>query len=361
MKKVMITAYLNSNLGDDLFIKILCDRYKDVNFYMHGSPRYKDNFKEIKNLTYISQNKIYSLIDKVSYKVNNFSLIRRITNRLMDAHVYIGGSLFIQNDSWKSKWAKHKHLLLKNKPNFLIGSNFGPWTDQEFYMAYKKAFSHYTDICFRDMKSYNLFKELNHVRYAPDVVFNLDVDTSAMNDKGKVGISLIDLSERDGLKEYKKDYLDTIKKMVDYLVSQGKKVTLFSFCKKEGDETALNEVLRLLDSDARKSVNSYLYNGDLNEAIELLSDMETIVATRFHAMILGIRLKKNVFPIIYSDKMLTVLDDMGFQGEIIKLNELKKFDIEKLNSTINLPDSIDDYMEESKKQFKELDKLLLRE
>ena len=45
-----------------------------------------------------------------------------------------------------------------------------------------------------------------------------------------------------------------------------------------------------------------------------MNECETIIATRFHAMILGWVLGKNVVPIVYSTKQTQVLADCGFQG-----------------------------------------------
>lgn len=47
MKKILIKAYTQLNLGDDLFIKILCERYENTEFYLFATPEYK-NLKGIK-------------------------------------------------------------------------------------------------------------------------------------------------------------------------------------------------------------------------------------------------------------------------------------------------------------------------
>src|SRR5699024_1160694 len=45
MKKVMVYAYSQFNLGDDLFIKILCERYPETQFVLYAPKQYKRCFQ----------------------------------------------------------------------------------------------------------------------------------------------------------------------------------------------------------------------------------------------------------------------------------------------------------------------------
>lgn len=62
MKKIKVNAYLNANLGDDLFIKVLCERYKNVSFHICGNKLYKETLKSIKNVKLYKTDHIYSFI-----------------------------------------------------------------------------------------------------------------------------------------------------------------------------------------------------------------------------------------------------------------------------------------------------------
>ena len=46
MKKIKVYAYTRQNLGDDLFIKILCERYPNTQFVLYAPNVYKDIFKD---------------------------------------------------------------------------------------------------------------------------------------------------------------------------------------------------------------------------------------------------------------------------------------------------------------------------
>ena len=51
MKKVKVYAYTRQNLGDDLFLKILCERYKNTKFILYAPEVYKEIFKNDNNTT----------------------------------------------------------------------------------------------------------------------------------------------------------------------------------------------------------------------------------------------------------------------------------------------------------------------
>src|SRR5690625_2356463 len=52
MKKVMVYAYTQFNLGDDLFIKILCERYPETQFVLYAPKKYKRCFQGMRNILF---------------------------------------------------------------------------------------------------------------------------------------------------------------------------------------------------------------------------------------------------------------------------------------------------------------------
>src|SRR5699024_4992683 len=52
MKKVMVYAYSQFNLGDDLFIKILCERYPETQFVLYAPKQYKRCFQGMRNIRF---------------------------------------------------------------------------------------------------------------------------------------------------------------------------------------------------------------------------------------------------------------------------------------------------------------------
>ena len=79
MKKILIKAYAQLNLGDDLFIKMLCERYRDVEFYLFANSEYE-------NLKGIESNNLKILYNDTFIKKFLFRLGRKfgISNILED-------------------------------------------------------------------------------------------------------------------------------------------------------------------------------------------------------------------------------------------------------------------------------------
>lgn len=359
MKKVFLYSYTELNLGDDLFIKIICDRYYEHKFYILSDFRYIKAFKKIKNLIVIPLiPKLAGLLNKINFNFFFNHELAALISKRCDVVVNIGGSIFIQSKDINKEIVLYKKRIIKNKPYFIIGSNFGPYCNENYLLEYKKIFSKVNDVCFREKYSYELFSDLNNVRYESDIVFSLKLPL--INKKKQVTISVIDLSFRETLKQYEKAYINKLAKICNQFVNSGYDVFLMSFCEKEGDMLAINKILSILDKRIRNNIKIHNYKGNLNKSILIINESRYIIATRFHAMILGWISNSVVYPLIYSNKSLNVIADLKFQGDYLLIEN-----VEELSSR-----KILDYFESSKsisitkqnisanKQFYYLDKFM---
>ena len=237
-RKILLSAYFACNIGDDLFLKILFDRYQNIEWHLLTANRnYNKIFKDYKNVKIIYSYRELPFGNKrknLFYTINEWFL--GFGNYL--AYVNIGGSIFMQSPAWRSKFDEREYLINKfksmGKKTFIIGANFGPFKDEEFSNKYKELLSRLDDVCFRDNHSYNLFKEMKNIRIAPDIVFSLDYKPSEKKEKS-IGFSIINLENRDSLKEYYHDYNEKIIEIIIKYLNDGYKIKLFSFCENEGD------------------------------------------------------------------------------------------------------------------------------
>lgn len=359
MKKVLIYAYNRLNLGDDLFIKILCERYKKTQFIMLCDRKYSIAFKDIENLKCYSIDTFFErLINLIfrKFKVDNF--LKEYHIKRVSAIVTIGGSLFIQNNSWKKGINDLNIRLGINKPNYLIGCNFGPFYDEEYLKQYRNLFLKYKDICFRDSYSYELFKDINTVRMAPDIVFQLN---GKLEEKinNSVVISVIKPSIRKELIGLDSDYYNKIKELIIEFINRGLDVTLMSFCKDEGDEEAIDEIYSLIDDKYIKMLTKYYYAGNIEEALKIINNAKFIIATRFHSMILGYACNKPTFPIVYSKKMSNVIFDIDTNIKYVDLQNINKIKASEVYEyMVSQKVDISKQRIESEKHFEILDKYL---
>lgn len=358
LKKIMVYAYTNFNLGDDLFIKVLCERYPNTNFVLYAPSEYKKNFQELNNITYYSSDSIF--FRGINFICRKFKLNispRKLLAKNCDAVVHIGGSIFMQGKKWK-RGLKNREKI-RNKPFFLLGANFGPYEDNNYYKDHKNLFKEYTDICFREKYSYDLFKDLPNVRMADDVIFQLK--TKQLEKDEYIVISVIKPSIRKHLEGYDEIYYQKIKDITKYFTNIGYNIILMSFCENEGDGEAIEEIFSLLPACNSKKVSKYLYRNNIDEALNILGRSCFIIGTRFHAMILGWVNNIPVFPIAYSDKMINVMNDINFQGYYTDFNNIHKLEAKQVFKSMKKNNiDVSKQVINAEKHFEKLDDYLLK-
>lgn len=362
-KKVMLYGYYRMNLGDDLFFDTLLKRYPNTLFVIYFEPQYREFFDKYPNTKYYSSfDSKVARVNKLSKVFKKTDLFEHILIKKCDAVIHIGGSIYQEVGDWKLDHILRLNRLKKGRPFFSVSSNFGTYESDEFFNLWKNTFRQYYDICFRDKYSYELFSDVNSVRYAPDVLFSYKAD-NVTTEKDSVCISVIDpylsrkgVGDKSGIY-----YTNAILSSVTELINLGKKVTLLGFCSYENDSEYIDKLLKYLPLKYQKSVKVINYRFDnMNEIINALSSCEYILATRLHSIILGLCFGKKVLPVVYNDKIKNILDDIAFDGKRIGINEInelncnnivnsllsqKVFDIEKIKPAAD-------------KQFEKLDLIL---
>ena len=362
MKKVLIRAYSQKNLGDDLFIKILLDRYPETKFYMYSTLNYKNStLKKYKNVKIVNHYMV-RIINKLNsiFKINKYS-IENIMKNKVDIMLNLGGSMFIENSSITQTEKNIKNIYNTiEKKYYIIGSNFGPYKNEKYKECYEEVFKNAEDVCFREKYSYDMFKDIDTVKYGADIVFSLDISNIKTTNSKRIVISVINCEKRFEIK-IKEAYENKIVELSNYFVKQGYEVVLMSFCSKEGDLKAIKSILSKCDKENINNILTYNYSGNIEEALNTLGNSSIIIATRFHAAILGILLNKKTIPIIYSNKTMNVLKDIEFTDEYIDINNIEKLDIDSLNVEQNCKVDLKKQFERAQIHFKKLDKELLGE
>lgn len=356
-KNVMVYAYTRYNLGDDLLIKILCDRYKENRFAIYTYPQYRNVFSECGNIEIFPNTSLLSkIINKFGIFFGEINAYERRIAKKCDLCVCITGSLFIQGgDNWKPYLEYMQSRKIKGKAYFQIGSNFGPYTDPLFFEGFKELFSSYTDICFREDYSYSLFSDLPNVRVAPDVVLSGNYKKYMdLPQERRVACSVIDLSNRPDLIKYKDSYMNALEEICRSYLKQGYIVDLLSFCRSEGDENAIEELEQRINNE-NLIHHSYVTDTDLDGMLNCIGKAEIVIASRFHAMILGWCMGKKTLPIIYSQKMKNVIRDFGYKGSYYDIKEHCKFDINQMTPRFF---DVGSFCEKSNDQFEKLDSYL---
>ena len=316
-RKVLIYGYTRVNFGDDLFFKILVERYTDIDFYMLTEEDYTPIIR-CENFHRIRRNRINKIF--ASHIPYQFYFHR------FDAVICIGGSIFMEvGTSGRNRFTR---FLLKYKrafpgvPIYIIGSNYGPERTSAFRESVRGLFSFVESVSLRDTASYNIFKDNPRVACAPDVIFQLAIEPKGEEQHNIVGFSLIDLSSRVLLREHTEQYEEFILYHIGKALAEGKRVRLLSFCTYEGDKLACERIVAKLDNGVQERVEVVAYEGDIDAFLESLREVNLLYASRFHAAVLGVAMQIPTIPVIYSDKTLNVLRDLNYKGDIVDIRSI---------------------------------------
>lgn len=363
MKKNLVKGYFKKNLGDDLFLKILLERYPNEKFVIYSKSDYK-NVYDSNNYKILNNNK--NLLNILRVLINKLLKVLKINKTLLiedmkkfDNIILIGGSIFMENE--QINYQKYKQCLLNyKKNNYILGANFGPYTTNKFIELHKyEIFPEIKDVCFRDKYSYDLFKDLENVRYASDIVFNLDISKYEKCEKDIAIISVIDVT-KDNMNCSQKTYNNKIMELIEFLRNRKLNIILMSFSKEQGDEEIIDNIIKSLDNS--NNVEKYFYRGNIDEALSIIASSKIIFGTRFHANILGLLFNKVVFPIAYSDKTINVLKDMNFKGKMFDIRDMDSLDFSSLkDEDLNYKHDISFQIKDSNRQFEALDRVFSKE
>lgn len=382
-KKVKLRAYVEGNLGDDLFLEIICRRYPNIDFFICGSKNLKKLYSKIRNARYISNDTISVRIEMFMHRtlvkiINHFSKKEVNNNYITDAaieekwskkcdyNVLITGSGFMNDEteyeSLRKKFIDEKRYYSRNP--YLLGCNFGPFAHKEYLMMYQELFKETADLCFRDKYSADLFPMVKQARFESDIVFGYPIEEiehipSIFSEKYML-ISVANIrKDKDRAVEYYDKYIEFLKRVIIKRNSLQQHTVFVCFSKSQNDDISISDVLDGIRNTQYNHVYSYPEISS-DQILRLFYDADSVIASRYHAMILGVLFKKPVCAICYNEKVEHVLDDIDITSPRLHLEELEKLKSEDLdNKFLTISDGMwKKLRESSNRQFQELDKVL---
>jgi len=377
--QVFLRMYCRWNLGDDLFLQILLERYKDTSFFLYGDKKWARGFSDYKNLkigrpffglTFAKMGRKACKVrkklcgepgnrqggasgkDDKTARLNDVWYVKNRMASRSRATILLGGSLFMEPEIQGLRNDYYRQDL----PFFVLGVNYGPAASEAYQEWCARYLEGKTDVCFRDRASYELFRENPAVRLAPDIVFgirkygilpetvgNHDLKQGEGADKAGLFVSVIDLPARWEAAKDRKDFGVSAginqgelleKRILEEILRTlraGEPVTLASFCDRYGDWDAVVRLLNTIQSTdpgayrewrENKLLRAYRYRGAAEEREKILRAMavaDRVIGGRFHSIVLGLVLGKKVLPICYDVKSENLLADLGFGDKGIRI------------------------------------------
>lgn len=350
MKKALVGAYIDNNLGDDLFISGLIDRYGDVEF----------SFNHASSSTILQRKSNVKNVD-----LNFLNVLKNVRN--YDVFILIGGSMFQQIGSpfnwiknWLSLYLTVVFFRLMGKKVVFIGFNFGSYDSNLFFILYRLLFRLVNYLSVRDEKTFNLFRKNKRIHFYPDIVFGLEVEKEAIPKKtNNIGLSIMDFGPNVKFQRQYENFLVDVLRRIDK--SFNINVYTFQNSQSINDDIVAQRVLKRVDRD----VDIYSYNGkNLKKILKSFSKNEFILSSRFHSLVLALIFKQNFVSVSYNIKIDNLLNFIGLDNLKVKPQDLENEECiirtaEKINNkkNVNLNNKNMNLDNEAVKHFEYLDKL----
>ena len=341
---IFLQYYSRLNFGDDLFVRVFAEHFPDYKICLLGNPAYIP--KKLGSNVYVSPFSWATVAAGVlQTRIKGQSQKQKLqqfcdwcvshAQKGAAASVMIGGSIFMDTKNGREEIRfdvnetlerdfSYRSSIQPDCTKFVIGANLGPAYSDAYFQTMIQRVKSYAHICFRDYASYYRLKDSPNVQYAPDVVFAMEPIRRASVEK-KVVISVIDPARHTKDQQIAEQYYSILAETIDRLVKSEHQVVLVSFCKREGDEIAI-ENLRKRCQDCSQ-IEVYRYSGNLDGMIECFATASFVIASRFHSMILAAVCAKPMFPIAYNCKTTHYLQDLRFSGSSASFDTLSELQV----------------------------------
>lgn len=355
----VVDGYFVGNLGDDLFLRVLAERFPNTQFEIQTSEKMFEFYEGFGDFM-----KYKSPIQKKLLRFFPAWLMARMfkaTHEKYNTYTLLGGSLFMDVDSAPLNKRIRDFYGQVSDNAFVIGSNFGPVYNQPMIQWYKKVFQNFDFVTWRDTTSEK--KELIDARKQttlPDVVLGLNVDNVATIDGQFVLFNLMNIGDVTENTDTINEYLKSVVFNIKLLVSQGERVKLVSIDKDGNDKKFVSRVkCEFFSNVDQVTVSEYI---EVDQVLSLFKSSKSVVATRYHSLILAWLFEKPVVSIAYSDKTTNFINTWYPQQKVITLDELsEKMDLGVMQETAIPVEKLTFLKTQAKKHFDSLGAALNRE
>jgi len=126
------------------------------------------------------------------------------------------------------------------------------------------------------------------------------------------------------VEEYREKYIQIISETIENNIRNSFKCVLMSFCEIEGDLQICKEIAASLSEEVQNKVDIINYDGNIEMMLNIIAESKLIIASRFHVNIFGILCNTKILPLVYNDKTSNVSKEIGFDDEIVKIEQCEK-------------------------------------
>ena len=205
--------------------------------------------------------------------------------------------------------------------DYCLGCNMEPLDSPIKRFLIRQKLNKFKLITCRDQESYRWLRQNTsrpEIHYLPDLLFSIpDEWLPQVRTPNKLGISLM---HRAGDREDCAYYRTMAQIADEWICKTGKSVLLMAFdTGKEDDLFACRAVQALMQHPDRTEIVTHW---DGTEIPAAFARCEKVVAARFHAIVLALRMGIPVYPLVYREKARNLLKDIQYPYSVCELDEI---------------------------------------
>ena len=349
---IFLEAFVDTNFGDNLFLDITASRYADHEFYMCVKPEYEES---------------YILLER---SLANLHLVRKTDRNFwkqMDGMFVIGGDMFA--DRADLSQLIYQTGQIKKTGGFVafLGNSLFPDYSPQTCADLKVMFSNADVVVMREQNSYEQLKKLApHVPACSlaDMVFSADISEykETAVKKGLMGISVRKKASGGDEESYQRYCRGLCVLTETYLrASKDNEIVFLSFsCGVFDDRKVVENILAGCPVWCHDRISHKAFDGNIRDFTGAVAQCESLICTRFHALVFALLFEKQFAPIIYEEKMERLLNEVGYTG--IRQHYQENIDadgiLKNLTYTSYSAEKMAEYLEKASHFFDAADRLM---
>ena len=295
-KCIYLTGYFDRNFGDDMMMKLVVAGLPEITFF-------------------VDETADTPLLSETNVIAKPYEVCRCFPK------LVVTGSGFMINT--KAAFITELAWFLKgyHPGDYCLGCNMEPLDDPIKRFLIRQKLNKFKLITCRDQESYCWLRQNTgkpEIHYLPDILFSIpDVWLPVRKAPDKLGISVM---HRAGDQADCAYYRAMAKIADEWIRKTGKDVLLMAFdTGKEDDLFACRAVQSLMQFPDRAEIVAHRDGAEIPAAF---AQCEKIIAARFHATILALRMGIPVYPLVYREKTRNLLKDIRYPYPVCDLDAI---------------------------------------